>query len=179
MSAGPRAALLVDGRSGSGKTELARAIVDGWPEAQLLRMDDLYPGWTGLAAGASALPSVLAAGRWQRWDWAAASFAEEHTIDPMRPLVVEGVGALTRASRRLAALAVWIETDDALRRTRALSRDAYFAPHWEAWAAQEIELIEREHPQRLADAVLPGDDVALLADEWRARARAGDAPTAR
>ncbi len=46
--------ILIDGRSGSGKTELARAIVDDWPGAQLVRLDEVYPGWHGLAAASSS-----------------------------------------------------------------------------------------------------------------------------
>jgi hypothetical protein len=154
-----RASLLIDGRSGSGKTELARAIVVDWPGAQLLRMDDLYPGWHGLAAGGRYLVEVLGAGRWQRWDWATGARAEWHELDPDRPLIVEGVGCLTRATRAEADTAVWVETDEALRRQRALARDPYFAAYWDDWAAQERAFLASERPASLADAVLDGIDV--------------------
>ena len=52
------AVLLIDGRSGSGKTELARAVVAGVPEAQLVRLDDLYPGWGGLEEGSRVWISI-------------------------------------------------------------------------------------------------------------------------
>lgn len=162
--------LLIDGRSGSGKTELAAAITALWPEAQLVRMDDLYEGWDGLEAGTIALLAALDSGLWQRWDWATERRAEWHELDPARPLVVEGVGALTAATRLRASLALWVETDEPTRRTRALARDAYFAEHWDAWAAQEEAFLARERPASLADAIVPGYDVARYAAEWRARA---------
>ncbi len=98
--------ILIDGRSGSGKTELARAIAADWPEAQLVRMDDLYPGWDGLAAGSGLVPSVLTTGRYRVWDWSAGRYGEERVLDLGRPIIVEGVGALSRASRPLADFAV-------------------------------------------------------------------------
>jgi hypothetical protein len=164
--------LLIDGRSGSGKTELARAVLEQWPEAQLVRMDDLYPGWDGLAAGSASLPEVLTTHRWRRWDWATGRWAERHTLAPTRPIVVEGVGCLTRASRPLADLALWVEADEETRRSRALARDAYFAPHWESWAAQEQLLLDREQPAALADVLVVGHEVAADAVRWRRCAEA-------
>lgn len=149
--------MLIDGRSGSGKTELARALVDAWPVAQLLRLDDFYPGWDGLAGGSAAVPGILTVLRWRSWDWAADRAGAWHDLDPERPIVVEGVGALSRASRALADLTVWVELDDETRKRRALERDGEtFAPHWDGWAAQELEFIDREHPRALADLVVDG-----------------------
>jgi hypothetical protein len=160
--------LLIDGRSGSGKTELAAAIISGHPEIQLVRLDDLYPGWEGLDAGSASIPSLLATHRWRAWDWAGDRPGEWHEVDPGRPLVVEGVGALSRASRPLASHALWVELDDASRKVRALARDGEaFAPHWDRWAEQEAALIARERPRLLADAEVDGSDVARELERWR------------
>lgn len=166
--------VLIDGRSGSGKTELARALLEGWPGAQLVRLDSLYPGWDGLDAGSLAVPSILTGFRWQEWDWAADEPGEWQTLDRSRPLIIEGVGALSRASRPLADVALWVELGAAERKRRALDRDGdLYAPHWDRWAAQEERFIAREHPQRLADVIVPGPDAAEHADEWRAVIDAG------
>ncbi len=162
--------VLVDGRSGSGKTELARAIVAVWPEAQLVRLDDFYPGWDGLDAGSRhVVEHVLSEHpRWQRWDWERDAGAEWHELDHSRPLIVEGVGALSGASRPRAALAIWVELDDVSRKRRALERDGEgYAPHWDRWAAQEERFLARERPLELADLVLRGPDAAERADLWR------------
>ncbi|CAN5144288.1 AAA family ATPase [soil metagenome] len=157
--------ILIDGRSGSGKTELA-TLLAARLGAQVVRLDDIYPGWDGLDAGSAAVPGILSSGRWQRWDWSTSQPAEWHTIDPDRPLIVEGVGAITRASRPLADRAVWVELDDETRKTRALARDSYFAPHWDRWAAQEQRLLEREDPRTLADSVVDGRAVEAFSLEW-------------
>lgn len=146
---------LIDGRSGSGKSELATLIARGIPGAQVLRLDDLYPGWDGLDAASEAVPAILASGVWRAWDWAAAAPGEVHHLDLSAPIIVEGVGALSRASRPLAHTALWLTTDDATRKDRALARDGdTFAPHWDRWAAQEESFIAREEPASLADVVI-------------------------
>jgi uridine kinase len=153
--------ILIDGRSGSGKTELARALVADWPGAQLVRLDEVYPGWHGLAAASTLVPHLLTADSFPTWDWAAHEPGPRRTVAPSRPLVVEGVGAISRASRPLADYAIWVELPDAARKRRALARDGdVYAPHWDEWAAQEDEFIERERPQHLADVVVDGTHAA-------------------
>lgn len=151
---GPRPVILIDGRSGSGKTELATELVAALG-CQLVRLDDLYPGWDGLeAASHSVSADILLTNRWQRWDWQSGAAAEWHTLDPRRALVVEGSGALSRANRARATLGVWVELDEPTRKARALARDGeMYAPHWDAWAAQEQRFYDRERPDLLADLV--------------------------
>jgi hypothetical protein len=164
---------LIDGRSGSGKSELATAIAAGWPELQLVHLDDLYPGWDGLAHGSAMVAGVLTTGRWRSWDWSADAPGPWRELDPSRPILVEGMGAISRASRSLADAALWIDLDAASRKARALARDgALYAPHWDRWAAQEDALIAQENPAALADEVVPGPDAAEHAARWRARLRA-------
>ena len=164
--------VLIDGRSGSGKTELARAVVSGWagePPPQLVRLDDLYPGWDGLDAGSDAVPEILHAHRWQAWDWAENGPGMLHELDPGRPLVIEGVGAISRRSKPLADATLWVTLDDDTRKARALARDGEtFAPHWDRWARHELEFIQRERPERLADLVINGRSAELAWQEARA-----------
>lgn len=155
--------LLIDGRSGSGKTELAQQL-----GAPLLRMDDLYPGWGGLQAAAEMLPEILRTRRWQRYDWATRGLSEWHQLGD-GDLVVEGCGALTRASRQLADFGVWVEHPTASRKQRALAREPSFEPHWDAWAAQEDAHIAAENPRAIADLIVDGDDVSVAVDALRAK----------
>lgn len=150
--------VLVDGRSGSGKTELATALAAG-TGAQLVRLDDLYPGWDGLDEASAIVPGILRGERWRSWDWAVGRAGDEHALDPDRPTIVEGVGAISRASRPLADVAIWVDLDLPLRRRRALDRDGdTYAPHWDRWARQEARFIAREHPRALADLRVHGGD---------------------
>ncbi|MBX3100847.1 MAG: ATP-binding protein [Salinibacterium sp.] len=161
----PAVIILIDGRSGSGKTELALELVAQVPGAQLVRLDDIYPGWDGLDAASAAVPGILSSRRWRRWDWSTAKLAEWNSLDPDRPLIVEGVGALSRASRDLADRALWVELDGATRKDRALARDDYFAAHWDRWAEHEDRFIARENPRVLADTIVDGNDVTSFSLE--------------
>jgi uridine kinase len=157
--------VLIDGRSGSGKTDLARALVDGWQGCQLVRLDDLYPGWDGLDAGSAAVASILTTARWRAWDWSTGAHGAWHRLDASAPMVIEGVGAISRSSRALADISVWVDLDDATRRRRALERDGdAYAPYWDRWAAQEERFMAREHPRELASVVASGIDTAAMVD---------------
>lgn len=141
--------MLIDGRSGSGKTELACDFAG----AQIVHLDDVYPGWDGLDAASAAVPGILTTGRWRAWDWRTSSPGPWHELDLTEPIVVEGVGAISRASRPLADRAIWLEVDEPTRRRRALHREPAFAVHWDRWAAQEESFIAREDPRGLASEV--------------------------
>lgn len=157
--------VLVDGRSGAGKSSFARELVAQWPlrgRVQLVALDSIYPGWDGLEEGVLTARDLIlrphARGLvavWQRWDWEASTYAEAHAIDPSLPLIVEGSGLLTAANAKLGDVRVWVESPTASRRDRALRRDGdTYRPHWERWALQEEAHLARDHPQRLASHIV-------------------------
>jgi uridine kinase len=158
--------LVIDGRSGSGKTELATLIGEG-RSVDLVHLDDIYPGWHGLAAASAQVPEIIRSGRWQRYDWATHALAEWHALTHP-DLIIEGCGALTRASRELCDFAIWVEHPADARRERALRREPDFVDHWDAWARQEDEHIARENPRSLADATVDGAEVSAGRARWRA-----------
>jgi uridine kinase len=154
---------LIDGRSGAGKTTIGRAVASR-ERATLLSLDEVYPGWDGLEAGEQhVLVSVLrplAAGlpaRYRRWDWRRATPADWVAIDPARPLVIEGCGAISPQARRLADHAIWVDLDDTARRKRAIDRDGdLFAAQWERWARQEEWHARLHRPRDTADEIVSG-----------------------
>ena len=153
---GERPIVLIDGRSGSGKSELA-SLVARRLQGEIVRLDNVYPGWDGLEVGSAAVRDIIRAGLWQRWNWADNVPAERHALGTDWPLVIEGSGALSRANRELATFGVWVELDEPTRKARALERDGdTYAPNWDRWAAQEQAFFDRERPDLIADVVVAG-----------------------
>ena len=131
----------IDGYSGSGKSTLAAALVrlvNGW---QVLHLDDWYPGWDGLEAGADIacrIAADLRAGRassYEAWDWENGATGATIPV-PLAPTIIEGCGAIEAE----ADLAIWIaDPGEEERRHRALARDGQtYAPHWQRWARQDL-----------------------------------------
>ena len=131
----------IDGYSGSGKSTLAAALarlVAGW---QVLHLDDWYPGWDGLAAGADIARRIAAdlrAGRassYEAWDWENGTTGATIPV-PLAPTIIEGCGAIEAE----ADLVIWIaDPGEDERRSRALARDGQtYAPHWQRWADQDL-----------------------------------------
>ena len=131
----------IDGYSGSGKSTLAAALarlVNGW---QVLHLDDWYPGWDGLAAGADIARRIAAdlrggrASSYEAWDWENGTTGATIRV-PLAPTIIEGCGAIEAE----ADLSVWIaDPGEDERRSRALARDGQtYAPHWQRWADQDL-----------------------------------------
>lgn len=167
--AGRTRIIAVDGPSGSGKTTSAIAIqrllecAEG-PDAsvQVIHMDDLYPGWDGLADAVSRLQKwiidPLARGdpaAYRRYDWHVGRYAEWHAVPAADWLVVEGVGSGSRGPARCCAALLWVEADPSERLRRGLDRDGEtFAPHWGRWADQESALFAAEGTRERADLII-------------------------
>lgn len=143
----------LDGRSGSGKTarahELAHLISRAGQVVATVHLDDLYPGWSGLAA---ALPAVCEqvivplrsgrAARYRTWDWEKEAPGADRDVPACDVLIVEGVGTIASPCADLLDLRIWLEAPTTARRHRALERDGdVFRPHWDSWADQEDELL--------------------------------------
>jgi hypothetical protein len=133
-------------------------------------MDDIYPGWDGLAASVPMLVNdVLApmtAGEpaaFRRWDWARDEPAEWQAVPEAPVLVVEGVGCGSRRAAPYLSLLIWVDAPTDLRRHRGLARDGEtYKPHWDRWARQEEELFAAEGTAARADAIIKGSTTAQI-----------------
>lgn len=174
--------IAVDGRSGSGKTRYAEALVAAAQSpAAVLHMDDLYAGWHGLLSSPGDLTRLvlapLAAGEratYRRFDWQSGRFAEAHQVAPVGLLVVEGVGSSAAPATRFYDERIWLTASELVRRTRALARDGEtFAPHWDSWRTQEDRLFPAD-PPAWVDRVIRTDPDPALVSALSARLLAAD-----
>jgi len=157
--------ILIDGRTGSGKTDFALnlqnelfRILDQAP--RLISMDDLYPGWGGLNEGALYLLrhiliplSKNQTAYWNRYDWHAKSREGKLTsFSGGTPLIVEGCGSLSMASRELSDYAIWISAPEQIRRERFSERDGgIFDEFYEKWSSQEDEFYSTHRSAELSN----------------------------
>lgn len=173
--------IAIDGRSGTGKTTLAIELAARLREhhkVSLFHLEDIYPGWNGLAAGIERYVSTVLsplrrgeAAEWVSWDWDKHYDGETRTTRPAEIVLVEGVGAAAAAARPLLDAVIWSESPDSDRRARALARDGdTFEPFWEQWAAQEQEWLASDdvpahadvHVLNRADGTAPEDVLQSL-----------------
>jgi len=170
----PTPIVLIDGRAGSGKSLFATKLAENYfavnkQAARIVQLDDLYPGWVGLAAGSvyarERILEPISAGKeasWQIWDWGkGVRGASSESGNGFREfsggtaLIVEGCGALSKASAPMASLRLWIEADSTRRRQRFSERDrGKFDEYWGVWAAQEEEFYAAERSRELAELVI-------------------------
>lgn len=169
--------VVLDGPAGSGKTTLAarlQAAFDrspGSPVTALVHLDDLYEGWSGLRADrGSGTPTrrltadlllPLAAGRsgrWRRYDWGRAAFAEWHTVEVPAVLLLEGCGAADPSFDAWTSARFWVQAPRELRIRRGHERDgAQMTAHWQAWQDEEDALFRADRTKERADWLVDGN----------------------
>ena len=167
MSPGrPAYVIGIDGRSGSGKTDLADRIADALSAPDrtvpVVHVDELVPGWHGLLGGidrlANGVLAPLARGlpaSLQRWDWVRDVDGLPQELPWAPTVVVEGVGAGATPCRPYLSCLLWLELDADERYRRAMERDGDdFRPWWDVWAAQEDEYLAAHDPRSHADVVV-------------------------
>jgi uridine kinase len=165
--AGTTRVVAIDGRGGSGKSTLAERLVNilGAP---VVRMDDLYPGWDGLAAAAPLLHrrilTPLAHGqpaRYQRYDWSLDAYRDWVDVPPADVIVVEGCGSGSRIVAPLLTMLLWVEAPREVRFARGIERDGeQYRPLWERWARQEDAVFAAERTRERADYRIDGASTA-------------------
>ena len=161
--------VLIDGRAASGKSQFAKELSDLYfkldkQAARVIHMDDLYPGWNGLAEGSVyLLTNILIplsknrAASWQLWNWRKNHRGAEEPGNGRREfsggtaLIIEGCGSISRLSAELADYTIWIDAHDTVRKERFSARDGgKFDEYFGIWSAQEDEFYVRENSAELA-----------------------------
>ena len=153
--------ILIDGQSGVGKTSLASQMASALG-AEVVHLDDFYPGWDGLAAGRDVVIDEILrplhdgrAGQSTRWDWMTNAPGEEMVVGPAEFIVVEGCGISTADSRMLADTVIWVECPDAVRRERLRARDgSRFTEELRLWDRQVDTHMRDNRPRETATVVV-------------------------
>ena len=151
----------VDGPSGSGKSTLA-AEVAAQLSCPVVHMDDLFPGWDGLAVAAELVADQVfhplakgSAAGYRRWDWEASEWGDRVVLAWTPLLIVEGCAATVRPAGDFVAVRVWVEAALEVRMARGIDRDGEdYRPHWERWAAQERALFAADGTRDRADLIV-------------------------
>ncbi|HEX3004852.1 MAG TPA: hypothetical protein VHO27_11625 [Angustibacter sp.] len=152
----------VDGPSGAGKTTFAARLSDALGGAPVVHMDDLYPGWDGLADAVPRAVEWVAepllrgdAARYRRFDWERHVYAEWHTVPDAPVVILEGVASAARPMSAALTVAVWVDAAEPVRMARGIARDGEaYRPHWERWAKQERAHFERDATRARADVAV-------------------------
>jgi len=153
--------VLIDGKSGVGKSSLADVIASHL-DATVVHLDDAYPGWNGLDAGRDVvIDSVLVPlaaglpGQFRTWDWHRDTAGEIVTVNPTDAIVIEGCGISTPRSRSLASTVIWVECPESDRRIRLFGRDGdAFSEYLDAWDRQVDAHIATNYPIGTATTIV-------------------------
>ncbi|HET6293896.1 MAG TPA: hypothetical protein VFG33_10990 [Kribbella sp.] len=160
----------IDGPAGSGKTTLAarfaaRAEARGL-HTLVLHMDDLYDGWDGAVRGFGLLRDHVLKrladgreGRYRRYDWGLAAYAELHVVPvTLDLLIVEGVTSSDRDADPWQSLRVWIETTNEVRLDRGIERDGEaLRDHWLDWMRWERDHFAGQGTRDRANVIVDGN----------------------
>ena len=129
---------------------------------RVIHMDDLYPGWEGLAQGAEYLQRMVltpllktGTASWQEYNWELGKRDAWREFSGGTPLIIEGCGALNQYTSTICQVSIWLEASEAVRRERWNKREAERnKDYFEMWSAQELDFIAREKSPELAHYLL-------------------------
>jgi hypothetical protein len=167
----------IDGRSGSGKSTIARAIATAVDGTTVVSTDDLawhhsFFGWADLLTD-GVLEKVR---RPEDVDFRPPAWVARNRPGSIRVpassrlVVIEGVGAARLEAAAFTDLVIWVQSDVEQARHRCLTREAHdpdAEAFWNEWMAEEIPFLARHRPWERADLVVVNDD-RLTPDPGRA-----------
>ncbi|HSR84212.1 MAG TPA: hypothetical protein VLM11_08535 [Streptosporangiaceae bacterium] len=170
LPAGDRGLILVDGRSGSGKStfsaRLARLL-----DATVVKTDDIAWRHDPIDWADVLLAGVIAP--WKRGDtvafrppaWIAHDGPGAVEASPRPVLIVEGVGAGRAYLAERSELVVWVQSDRDQARRRGLARDVELGrtpeeaeDFWGIWMRHEEPFLAADRPWTRASLVVNGTD---------------------
>ncbi|MEU4394115.1 hypothetical protein [Kribbella sp. NPDC023855] len=162
----------VDGRSGGGKSTLARRLAGVVPGSAVVHVDDVawnapMFGWAELLAGGVLEPLRRGeAVSYRPPAWEAHRRSGSIVVPADRSMViVEGVGAGRRELTDLIDCLIWVQSDFAEAERRGLARDLASGVNgdidatiafWHTWMAAENPFLQADRPWTRADLITAG-----------------------
>lgn len=168
------ALVLVDGRSGGGKSTFAERLAQLLGSA-LVHSDDIAWHHDPIHWADILIDSVIAP--WRRGDavhfrppgWIAQDRPGAVEVLPNPVLIVEGVGAGRSGLAAGAEFVVWVQSDPAEARRRGLARDVELGrtPEeaeavWDEWMRAEEPFLANDQPWTRASLVVNGTPLAAM-----------------
>ena len=167
----------IDGYSGAGKSTLARRLQERMRDATIVRKDDfyrvldepvratldaeqgyyLYFDWERLEQQVLQPLAKKQSACYQRYDWVTAELAETITIRPEGFVIVEGIYSTRPELRDYYDLRIWVQTSEAERMQRQISRNENTSKWIQRWAAAETFYVERFRPGLSANIIVAGE----------------------
>ena len=128
MSLAPCPLILIDGAGGSGKSTLAN-IISKKLEANLVHTDDVC--WYGdiIDWDQEVIHGIIEPWRsrenvsYRPSGWVLKNRSGAIKINPLKPLIIEGMGADRKTLLNLADYSIWVETEPETARERLILRD--------------------------------------------------------
>ena len=157
--------VLIDGRAAAGKSLFANKLAELYFQsekqaARVISMDDLYPGWEGLASGSiyllTQILTPLSQGKRADNKRGAIDAVNGHReFSGGTALIVEGCGSISRLTSEIGDITIWVEADFQIRKKRFNQRDSgKFDGYFSIWSAQEDEFYEKEKSLELAQLII-------------------------
>ncbi len=160
--------VLVDGRSGAGKTTFATAAADA-RGGSVVATDDvawhLHPTeWAAQMLEGVVRPWLAGEPvRYRPPGWVSRDRPGHVEVPAGADLVIEGVGAARHELAPFARLIVWVASDAVEARRRGIERDVSLGrtpeeaeAFWDDWMSAEQPFLEAEQPWTRADLVVDG-----------------------
>jgi uridine kinase len=174
--------LLIDGDGGSGKTTLAKRLVEIL-KANLVSTDDvcwcanpIY--WDDEMITGIVLPWLDGKNiTYKPSGWVKENRLGFIKVDAKKGLIVEGMGACRKTLRKFATYSIWVDTEPDIARTRVIHRDIAAGENggthksvteftdW--WDSLVHPFLLEEEPWKYVDIIVSGSQSDLLSNILR------------
>ena len=128
LEVSPKPLILIDGNGGSGKTTLAKRLVDIF-DANLVSTDDICWNIDPIDWDGEMLDGIVHPWRdgknvaYRPSGWIKENRSGSIEVNPDKALVIEGMGICRKTLREFATYSIWVDSESDAARMRVIQRD--------------------------------------------------------